>query len=55
MQPIELPDDGLRVMRTGDLHGYPVVCLHNPGLIAEAIAAKAVRRMIRQANERVFS
>jgi hypothetical protein len=55
MQPIELSDDGLRVTRTGNVHGYLMVCLHNPALIAEAIAAKAVRRMIRQANERVFS
>jgi len=55
MQPIELPDDGLRVMRTGTVRGYRMVCLHNPSLIAEVIAAKAVRRIIRQANERMFS
>jgi hypothetical protein len=55
MTLIELPDDGLRVMRTGTVHGYPMVCLHNPGLIAEVIAERAVRRMIRQANERLFS
>jgi hypothetical protein len=54
MQSIELPDDGLRVMRTGTVRGYRMVCLHNPGLIAEVIAARAVRRMIRQANERLF-
>jgi hypothetical protein len=55
MQPIELPDDGLRVMRTGTVRGYRMVCLHNPGLIAEVIAAKTVRRMIRQTNERIWS
>jgi hypothetical protein len=54
-QRIELPDDGLRVMRTGTVRGYRMVCLHNPGLIAEVIAERAVRRMIRQANERLFS
>jgi hypothetical protein len=32
-----------------------MVCLHNPGLIAEVLAERAVRRMIRQANERLFS
>lgn len=39
IQPIELPDDGL----------------HNPGLIAEVAAIKAMRRVIRAANERAFA
>lgn len=53
--PIELRDDGLRVTRTGQVNGYPLVCLHNPSLIAEVVAVKALRRSIRDANVRMFS
>lgn len=53
--PIELADDGLRVTRTGQVNGYPLVCLHNPSLIAEVVAEKALRRSIKDANVRMFS
>jgi hypothetical protein len=55
IQPIELLDDGLRVPRVGQVRGFPMVCLHNPGLIAEVAAIKAMRRVIRDANERAFA
>lgn len=55
MEPIELADDGLRVTRTGQLRGFPLVCLHNPALIAQVAAVKAHRRAIREANERMFA
>lgn len=55
LTPIELPDDGLRVTRTGQVNGFPPVCLHNPALIAEVVAVKAHRRAIRDANVRMFS
>jgi len=55
MDPIELHDDGLRVTRVGQLRGYPLVCLHNPGLIAQVAAVKAQRRAIREANQRMFA
>lgn len=55
LQPIELPDDGLRVTRVGQVRGYPMVCLHNPALIAEIAGIKAMRRVIRDANERAFA
>jgi hypothetical protein len=54
-EPVELADDGLRVTRAGSLRGYPMVCLHNPGLIAEVIAVRALRRTISQQNERAFA
>lgn len=54
MEPIELNDDGLRVTRIGQVRGFPMVCLHNPGLIAQIAAVKAQRRVIRDANERMF-
>jgi len=53
--PIELPDDGLRVTRVGHVRGYPMICLHNPTLLAEIAAIKAQRRVIRDANERLFA
>jgi hypothetical protein len=55
MEPIELTDDGLRVCRKGQVRGFPMVCLHNPGLIARIAAEKAIRRTIRAANERAFT
>lgn len=53
--PIEIRDDGLRATRVGQVRGYPLVCLHNPTLIAEIAAVKAMQRSIRDANERLFS
>ncbi|UPT53079.1 hypothetical protein [Synechococcus phage Yong-M3-232] len=55
LEPIELNDDGLRVTRSGQLRGYPLVCLHNPSLIAQIAAVKAQRKVIREANERMFA
>jgi hypothetical protein len=55
LEPIELPDDGLRVTRTGQLRGYALVCLHNPALIAQIAAVRAHRKSIRDANERLFA
>ncbi len=52
---IELADDGLRVYRQGQVRGFPMVCLHNPGLIASIAAEKAIRRTIRAANERAYT
>jgi hypothetical protein len=53
--PIELPDDGLRVTRVGQVRGYPMVCLHNPSLLAEIAAERAFRRTVKSANERLFA
>jgi len=54
--PIDLPDDGLRVTYAGQTSdGSRVICLHNPFLIAEVVAVKALRRSIRETNIRKYS
>jgi hypothetical protein len=55
MEPIDLADDGLRVCRQGQVRGFPMVCQHNPVLIARVAAEKAIRRTIRAENERAFT
>lgn len=59
--PIDLADDGLRTTRVGEIGKGDLIrrarfiCQHNPMLVAEAIATKAVRKAIREANERLFA
>ena len=50
--PIDLADDGLRVIRTGSSHGYPYICLANHGHVADVIAMRRHRQMIQAANIR---
>lgn len=55
MIPIDLPDDGMRLDRTGQIGPYRFVTLSNPELIADTIAVRVHRNLIRNANERLFS
>lgn len=57
---VDLHDDGMRLIATGEVGlgdlvpRAQYVSEHNPLLIAQAIAIKAMRRTIRETNERRF-
>lgn len=54
-EPIELIDDGLRFVASGEVCGARFVHLENPSLVSEVIFEKKRRSMILQANERMFA
>jgi len=56
-EPILLPDDGLRLIRTGQTKsgGYRIVSQENPELIALTIYEKKRRQQVRLRNEQAFS
>lgn len=54
LQPILIPDqDGLRIVETTQ-GKYPMVRQHNPTLIAEVVAEKVKRNLIRSTNEKLY-
>lgn len=48
--PIELPDDGLRVVASGELRGFRFVSKVNPELVAIACYASTRRRQLLSEN-----
>lgn len=45
LQPVILPDDGLRVIHQGVIGRYPVTVFHNPQVIADTVGAKLYQRI----------
>ena len=53
--PIELYDDGMRVVTSGQVRGAAYEVQANPELISHVVALKKVRSIIREHNVRRFS
>ena len=53
-QPIEVPDDGLRLVSKTQIRGFEAVRIENPILIAIVIAEKRRRRMIQNTNYALY-
>lgn len=47
--------DQLRTISTADVCGYKAVHQHNPNLVADVIAERNRRRMVKEVNERIWS
>lgn len=53
--PIEINDDGLRVVRQGRINKYPFTVYENPELICEVVALRKRRQIVLDANLRRWS
>lgn len=53
--PIELQDDGMRLVTSGKVRGADYQLQANPELIAHVVALKKVRSLVREHNIRHFS
>ena len=53
--PIEVPDDGMRLLFAGEVNGYQMISQYNPELVARAVAVKLMHRLIHETNTRKFS
>lgn len=53
IDPILLPDNGLREAARGTVRGFEFTVHHNPELICQIICERRKRNMITIANERI--
>lgn len=54
LSPIDLPDDGMRLIERGHIGQYGYTVQANHGLVARVVAERRMRQAIREVNQRRF-